>query len=156
MQISIYKTQKLSAKNLLVKLLEKSFEENKTSEIIIENEELKKDLDKFLWNFNKESFLPHKVIKKENKKDQTPIVITSKTQNHKNISFILVKNLPENISDIKSERIVIINDKNEKEEQLLLKNFLENNLNFIKENPVEVLDQNEIGKWENKKEIAII
>jgi DNA polymerase III subunit chi len=73
---------------LLPSLLEKILEQKNKVLIACEDEHEVKKLDKFLWEYNAEKFIPHGTADQEHAEDQ-PILITDKQENL-NLSSILI------------------------------------------------------------------
>jgi len=90
---------------LLPSLLERIISQQHKVLIACKNEAEVKRVDKFLWEYNAEKFIPHGTASKEHAEDQ-PILITSEEEN-KNLSDILICLSGKTVSDFSSYLKVI-------------------------------------------------
>lgn len=73
---------------LLPSLLEKIIAKNHKVLIACNNKEIEQQINKFLWEYSKTSFLPHGPSSSEFKKNQ-PILITSTGENENNADILI-------------------------------------------------------------------
>ena len=90
-KINFYKTQLEDIAKTFCKISEKCYYSNSNTLVITENEDYANSLDKSLWTYSKEHFIPHATINDPHPDDQS-ILITTKPENLNNSEIIIFVN----------------------------------------------------------------
>lgn len=90
-KINFYKTQLEDIAKTVCKIAEKCYYSNSNTLVITENEDYSNSIDKSLWTYSKEHFIPHATANDPWPDDQS-ILITTKPENLNNSEIIIFIN----------------------------------------------------------------
>jgi len=90
-KINFYQTQLEDIASTFCKISEKCYYSNLNTLVITENEDYLNSIDKSLWTYSREHFIPHATIN-DSWPDNQPILITTKPENLNNSKIIIFVN----------------------------------------------------------------
>ena len=148
-EINFYHLTKYNLEQALPQLVQKIYEHDKRGLILAKDKPQAKNIDKILWVYDADSFLPHGISDEEHKED-FPILISLDKENY-NKATMLVKFENQEIDYLQNfEKVLYIfdgkSDEAVNEARGAWKNYSANE-NF----KLTYWQQNEAGKWDNKK-----
>lgn len=148
MQYWFYHLERSSIEAAIVPLLEKCLQNDWACLIRAQNASTLNDLDKKIWSFKPDSWLPHAIEGEGVEASEQPILLTTSDENSNfSQAFFILENAP--LGDIEGvERIFYLIDGNN--EDLVKAARIE--YKRAKEEGFELAywQQNENGKWEKK------
>ena len=90
-KINFYQTQSEDIAKTFCKISEKCYYSNSNTLVITENEDYSNSVDKSLWTYSKEHFIPH-ATSRDPLPDRQSILITTKPENLNNSEIIIFVN----------------------------------------------------------------
>jgi len=146
-EIRFYHLQQKNIEQALPEILEKALEHDYKIVIKVSDKEEVENIDKFIWTYKKDSFIPHGYKKNGTEKEQ-PIWITTKDENPNSANMLVLVNSTSSTEIDNFDLCCKIFDGNQSEivetSRLQWKEYKEKNYNL------SYFQQDVSGRWSKK------